>query len=134
MWVLLERPDLSYVVRDLARRVQKPTECDAGRLKRVLRYVKGTMKMEMCLSLDDSYPTEVLGHVDASRASSIDRRSTSGGAIWLQGCFLTHWSKTQPTIAQSTCEAELAALNTGAVEMKLVQTFYFEIGLDVTLR
>eukprot|EP00972_Heterocapsa_arctica_P032451 4780787-Heterocapsa_arctica.AAC.1 len=107
------------MVRDLARRVQGPTEHDAGMLKRLLRYVRGTMNMELCQRIDNSNPTEVLGHVDASWASSIDRRSTSGGAIWLQGCLLTHWSRTQPTIAQSTCEAELAALNTGAVEMKL---------------
>eukprot|EP00972_Heterocapsa_arctica_P059279 8742886-Heterocapsa_arctica.AAC.1 len=90
--------------------------------------------MELCLRIDDSNPTEVLGHVDASWASSIDRRNTSGGAIWLQGCLLMHWVRTQPTIAQSTCEAELAALNAGALEMKLAQTQCFEIGVDVTLR
>eukprot|EP00972_Heterocapsa_arctica_P057849 8534324-Heterocapsa_arctica.AAC.1 len=90
--------------------------------------------MELCLSLDDSDPAQVLGHVDASWASTIDRRSTSGGAVWLQGFLLTHWSRTQPTITQSTCEAELAALNTCAVEMKLIQTLCFEIGVDVTLR
>eukprot|EP00972_Heterocapsa_arctica_P057199 8440270-Heterocapsa_arctica.AAC.1 len=71
-----------------------------------------------------------MGHVDASWASGVDRRSVSGGAIWLHGFLLQHWSRTQATIAQSTCEAELAALNTGAMEMKLVQTLCFEIGVD----
>eukprot|EP00972_Heterocapsa_arctica_P057848 8534192-Heterocapsa_arctica.AAC.1 len=88
--------------------------------------------MEMCLSPDDSDPAQVLGHVDASWASTIDRCSATGGAVWLQGFVLTHWPITQLTIAHSTCEAELAALNTGAVEMKLIETFCF--GVDVTLR
>eukprot|EP00972_Heterocapsa_arctica_P013307 1954881-Heterocapsa_arctica.AAC.1 len=60
-----------------------------------------------------------MGHVGASWASGIDRRSVSGGAISLQGSLLQHWGRTQATIVQSTCEAELAALNTGAIEMKL---------------
>eukprot|EP00972_Heterocapsa_arctica_P111881 16428649-Heterocapsa_arctica.AAC.1 len=46
MWVLAERPDLSFMVRDLAGRVQGPTEHDAGRLKRLLRDVRGTTEME----------------------------------------------------------------------------------------
>eukprot|EP00972_Heterocapsa_arctica_P063599 9385681-Heterocapsa_arctica.AAC.1 len=75
MWLLPERPDISFIVRDLARRVCTPTEHDAGRLKRVLRYIKGTQNLELCLSIDDSSPSEVMSHVDASWASGIDRRS-----------------------------------------------------------
>eukprot|EP00972_Heterocapsa_arctica_P011481 1683367-Heterocapsa_arctica.AAC.1 len=46
MWVLPEHPDISFMVRDLARRVQGPTEYDAGRLKRLLRDVRGTTNMD----------------------------------------------------------------------------------------
>eukprot|EP00972_Heterocapsa_arctica_P023281 3430287-Heterocapsa_arctica.AAC.1 len=35
------------------------------------------------------------------------RKSTSGGTVWMRGFLLGHWCRTQPTIALSTCEAEL---------------------------
>eukprot|EP00972_Heterocapsa_arctica_P040227 5926792-Heterocapsa_arctica.AAC.1 len=92
MWVLPERPDLSFIVRELARKVISPTEHDQGRLKRVLRYIKGTQDLELYLSIDDSSSSEVISHVDASWASGLDRRSVSGGAIWSQGFLLQHWS------------------------------------------
>eukprot|EP00972_Heterocapsa_arctica_P045124 6662661-Heterocapsa_arctica.AAC.1 len=52
--------------------------------------------------------------VDASWANSEDRKSTSGGVLRLQGFLLATWSRTQNVIAQSSCEAELLALNAGA--------------------
>ena len=135
MWVLPERPDLAFGVRELSRHVQHPTQDNAGALKRVLRYIRGTQTMEMQLHIDpEENATEVVCHVDASWASTADRRSTSGGAIWVQGFLVCCWSRTQPTIAQSTCEAELTALNMGATEGKLVQTLLGEIGITASLR
>eukprot|EP00972_Heterocapsa_arctica_P007657 1116164-Heterocapsa_arctica.AAC.1 len=63
--------------------------------KRVLSYLQGTMNSE-------------------------DRKSTSGGVLRLQGLLLHTWSETQSVVAQSSCEAELLALNMGAVEGKLM--------------
>eukprot|EP00972_Heterocapsa_arctica_P052769 7767394-Heterocapsa_arctica.AAC.1 len=57
--------------------------------------------------------------VDASWANAADRKSTSGGVLRLQGFLLSTWSRKQSVIAQSSCEAELLALNAGAVEGKL---------------
>eukprot|EP00972_Heterocapsa_arctica_P009137 1344966-Heterocapsa_arctica.AAC.1 len=63
--------------------------------------------------------------VDASWTSgAADRRSTSGGVVAYDGFHLLHWSRTQPTIAQSRCEAELIAANTGACEGRLVQNVF----------
>ena len=39
------------------------------------------------------------------------KRSTSGGGILFNGVLVPNWSKTQPTIAQSTCEAEYVSAN-----------------------
>ena len=101
----------------------------------MLRYICGTQTMEMQLRIDpEESATEVVCHVDAPWASTADRRSTSGGAIWVQGFLVCCWSRTQPTIAPSTCEAELAALNTGATEGKLMQTLLGEIGVTASLR
>ena len=51
----------------------------------------------------------------------------------LEGFELYHWARTQPVIAQSSCEAELLALNTGASEGRLVQSIMMELGMPVQL-
>eukprot|EP00972_Heterocapsa_arctica_P100860 14867418-Heterocapsa_arctica.AAC.1 len=71
--------------------------------------------------------------VDASWANSEDRKSTSGGVLRLQGLLLATWSRTQNVIAQSSCEAELLALNTGAVVGKLAVSILKELKRQPTL-
>ena len=96
MWVAPERPDLAFAVKELARHVQGPTEQHWGVMKRLLRYVKGTMNAELELKLTEALETEVCAKVDASWASGQDCRSTSGGTLWLGGWLISHWSRTQP--------------------------------------
>eukprot|EP00972_Heterocapsa_arctica_P114157 16441046-Heterocapsa_arctica.AAC.1 len=38
------RPDLSYVVKELARKLAAPTIDDWKRMRRLLRYLRGTTK------------------------------------------------------------------------------------------
>ena len=134
MWIVPERPDLAFAVKEMARRVQNPTEQDFGVLKRLLRYVRGTSKMQLCLTLNEQQKNEIVAIVDASWASGRDHRSTSGGTLWLDGYLLGQWSRTQPVVAQSTCEAELLALNTGAAEAKLIQSVLAEMNVDTTIK
>ena len=51
----------------------------------------------------------------------------------LEGFELYHWARTQPVIAQSSCEAALLALNTGASEGRLVQSIMMELDMPVQL-
>eukprot|EP00972_Heterocapsa_arctica_P024115 3553185-Heterocapsa_arctica.AAC.1 len=77
--------------------------------------------MVLHLVIDKKVATEQIEvMVDASWANSADRKSTTGGVLRLQGLVLATWSRTQSVIAQSSCEAELLALNAGAIEGKLV--------------
>eukprot|EP00972_Heterocapsa_arctica_P085712 12630191-Heterocapsa_arctica.AAC.1 len=49
----------------------------------------------------------------------------------INGFPILHYSRTQAVITQSTCEAELLALNEGAKEGKLLQHIFQEYGIDV---
>eukprot|EP00972_Heterocapsa_arctica_P042884 6322409-Heterocapsa_arctica.AAC.1 len=49
MWVLQERPDLSFAVNELSRAVQRPMGRHWGTLKRLLHYLRGTKTMELGL-------------------------------------------------------------------------------------
>ena len=132
MWVAPKRPDLSFSVKEMARRVQAPTEGDWGTLKRILRYIRGTTTAELHLKLSaDVNDDEVLAVTDASWASLADRRSTSRGMLWLGGMLIALWSRTQPVVTQSSCEAELIALSSGATGAKLIQSLLHPV---LTLR
>ena len=55
------------------------------------------------------------------------RRSTSGGMIYFEGQVLTFWSRTQTTIALSSCEAELYAINMTTIEALNVKSTIEEL-------
>jgi hypothetical protein len=48
--------------------------------------------------------------------------------------MVAQWSRTQPIIAMSSCEAELLALNEGAREAKLVQGLLGELHVKLPVR
>ena len=55
--------------------------------------------------------------VDANWADdAIDRKSTSGGVLYLYGRAIATWSRRQSGVALSLGESELYALGSGAVE------------------
>ena len=58
----------------------------------------------------------------------------SGGVLQYQGITLATWSRTQPTIAHSSCEAELVALHMGIQEAKFARSVLADMGEQVTIR
>jgi DNA-directed RNA polymerase subunit M/transcription elongation factor TFIIS len=103
-------------------------------MKRVLRYIRGTASLVFCLEHDENANEEIVATTDSSWASDEKARSTSGGVVRVQGWVIQHWSRTQPTVAQSSCEAELLALNGGATEAKFAQSVLSEMGKSYVIK
>ena len=61
------------------------------------------------------------------------RRSTSGGVATYGGHWIGHWSRTQPTIALSSGEAELNASNVGGSEGIGLKNIVKDLGETVEL-
>eukprot|EP00972_Heterocapsa_arctica_P067172 9912869-Heterocapsa_arctica.AAC.1 len=86
-------------------------------MRHLLKYVKGTQEMVLELRGSDcNGDDELVVLADANWAEGPTRRSTSGGVILFLGVVLLTYSRTQPVIALSTCEAELLAIATAASE------------------
>jgi len=99
MWMMNERGDLAFPVKELARTVQAPTVGDMLRLRRAVKYLITTQGYVQVLTWDAQQPEGVLRvHVDARWASFPDRRSTSGGVMRLEAFELYHWARMQPVI------------------------------------
>ncbi|GJV47729.1 retrovirus-related pol polyprotein from transposon TNT 1-94 [Tanacetum coccineum] len=110
MYLSASRPDIVFVVCMCARYQAKPTEMHLTAIKRIFRYLKGTIHMGLWYPKDSGF--ELKAFADADYAGCHDtRRSTSGSAQFL-GHRLVSWSsKKQKSTAISTTEAEYIALS-----------------------
>ncbi|GJU21448.1 retrovirus-related pol polyprotein from transposon TNT 1-94 [Tanacetum coccineum] len=82
MYLTSSRPDLIYAVCLCARYQAKPTEKHLNAVKRIFRYLKGTINMGLWYSKDTSM--SMTAYADADHAGCQDtRRSTSGSAQFL---------------------------------------------------
>ena len=105
--MLCTRPDVSYSVGLLSRFLSSPTDAHWSSAKRLLRYLHGTLHMQ--LSFRHANHCNIVGYCDADWASSSDRKSTSGYVIYVGGNLVSWKSKRQSTVALSSTEAEIVA-------------------------
>jgi len=126
-WLLPVRPEISFRVKEAARHLSQPTATWMRRVKHVLRYFRGSTGAVLQLRRDLGQNFDLQVWSDASWGGE-SGRSTSGGLITLQGFVISTWSKTQPSISLSSCEAELLALSTAASEGLQVQAMINEVG------
>ena len=109
-YMALDRADLAYASKEAARGMSKPTVGDVIRLKRILRYLKGSPKVVNKFEWQNP-PKKIVGLSDSDWAGCTKtRKSTSGGFLMLGKHMITHWSSTQSVVALSSAEAELNAL------------------------
>ena len=125
------RPDITYAVSNLARFSSKPTKAHWTALKRVFRYLKGTMDSGILYSKKDS--NDCVGFSDADWAGDVnDRKSTSGYVFQINGGAVTWRSKKQGCVALSTAEAEYVALSSAAQEAVWLRQLMSELGSPPT--
>jgi len=127
-YLTLTRLDLSFAVNKVCQFLHSPTTAHWSAVKRILRYVKGTLTMG--LKIRKSNSTLVSAFSDADWAGCVDdRRSTGGFAVFL-GPNLISWSaRKQPTVSRSSTEAEYKALANATAEMMWIQRLLTELGI-----
>ena len=104
------------------------------KLKRLLRYVKGTEDMPTVFGMRDSNDRReqlvkrLEVYTDSDCASDqVTRKSTSGSVIMAEGMRLHAHSRGQASVALSSCEAEVAS--EGIKEALLLQEVSMFAGL-----
>ena len=105
------RPDLTYSVGKLARKMANPSLGDWMRVKRVMRYIKGTINLGLFYDCKENILNVCYSDSDWGGDKKTSK-STSGGLILpITNCSPTEWfSKLQRTITLSTAIAELNAV------------------------
>nr|GEW31250.1 ribonuclease H-like domain-containing protein [Tanacetum cinerariifolium] len=95
----------SYAVQQVCLHMHDLREPHLSALKRILRYVQGTLNYG--LQLFSSSTTYLVAYSDADWAGCpTTRRSTFGYYVFLSNNLLSWSSKRQPTLSRSSAEAE----------------------------
>nr|GFC47441.1 copia protein [Tanacetum cinerariifolium] len=110
MYLIANKPDLVFVVCMCARYQAKPTKNDLEALKRVFRYLKGTINWGLWYLKDTAMALTVYADADHAGCQDI-RRSTFGSAQFLGDKLVSWSSKKQKSTAISTTEAEYIAMS-----------------------
>ena len=112
-----DRPDGTYSSKELCREFACPNDLSLQNLKRLGRYYVGRPRLVYQYPFSTK-PTDARDvYVDTDFAGCTQtRRSTSGGCALVKGYLVKHWSKTQPTIALSSGEAELVGIGQGMAQ------------------
>ncbi|GJX78150.1 retrovirus-related pol polyprotein from transposon TNT 1-94 [Tanacetum coccineum] len=110
MYLPSSRPDLIYAVCLCARYQAKLTEKHLNAVKRIFRYLKGTINMGLWYSKDTGM--SLTAYADADHAECQDtRRSTSESAQFLGDKLVSWSSKKQKSTAISSIETKYIALS-----------------------
>jgi len=114
-YLTFTRPDIAYAVQQVCLHMHDPREPHLLALKRILRYIKGTLHLGLLLR-PSSTPDFVV-YTDADWAGCPDtRKSTSGYAVFLGDNLISWSSKCQNTVSRSSAEAEYRAVANGVSE------------------
>nr|AAG60200.1 putative gag-pol polyprotein [Oryza sativa Japonica Group] len=110
------RPDLAFSVGYVSRFMQRPTTEHQQAVKRIIRYVAGTLDHGLY------YPrcpgkAHFVGYSDSDHAGDIDTsKSTSGILFFLGECLVSWQSIKQQVVALSSCEAEYMAASAASTQ------------------
>ncbi|XP_062075335.1 uncharacterized protein LOC133779378 [Humulus lupulus] len=108
LYLTASRPDICFSVGLCARYQSNPTGSHFTAVKRIMKYVAGTLELGLWYTCDTNM--SLVGYSDSDWAGSLDdRKSTSGGCFYLGNNLVSWLSKKQNSISLSTTEAEYIA-------------------------
>eukprot|EP00253_Pinus_taeda_P016166 PITA_16166 len=89
LYVTASRPDVMWVVGLVARLQEAPKESHILAIKRILRYLKGTM--EYGLWYPKGTDLFIQAYTDVDCVASVDDHKITSGATFYLGCCLVSW-------------------------------------------
>lgn len=114
--MLCTRPDFSVSISILSRYQACASKGLWQALKRVLRYIKGTLDYSLAFNCKN-FKHYIEGYADSDWAGDgVDRKSTSGYVFKVLGCTISWSSKKQLSVALSSTESEYVALSSACSE------------------
>jgi histone deacetylase 1/2 len=128
-YATITRPEISFAVNKVCQFMSNPLESHWTAVKRILRYLKGTLHLGLkIIPTNIHHPLSLKAFCDADWASDPDdRRSTSGAALYFGPNLISWWSRKQQVVARSSTEAEYRSLAQATADVLWLQTLLKEL-------
>ncbi|XP_019173231.1 PREDICTED: uncharacterized protein LOC109168701 [Ipomoea nil] len=129
LYLTASRPDIMVSVGMCARYQADPKESHLKAVKRIIKYVKGTINYGIWYSSDTNL--NLAGYSDADWAGNADdRKSTSGGCFFIGKNLVAWLSKKQNSISLSTAEAEYIAAGSCCTQLLWMRQMLIDYGIE----
>jgi hypothetical protein len=124
------RPDITYAVNVLSKYIACHDKTHSLAAKGIMRYLSATKDMGITFSRSDPELFMLKAYTDSDWAADKDtRRSVTGYVFFLGGSPISWKSKSQPTVALSSTEAEYMALASTTQEMLYLKALCLQFGI-----
>ncbi|XP_042494989.1 uncharacterized mitochondrial protein AtMg00810-like [Macadamia integrifolia] len=128
-YLTMTRPNLSYVVNSVCQYMHAPTVAHFGMVKRILRYVCGTLDVGLRILRDSSL--DLFAFSDSNWVGCpVTRRSTMNFCTFLGANCISWSAKKQPTVARSSTEAEYQAMASTTAELTWLSFLLHDLGVS----
>ncbi|GJS29031.1 retrovirus-related pol polyprotein from transposon TNT 1-94 [Tanacetum coccineum] len=128
LYLTASRPDLQFAICMCARYQAQPTEKHLHAVKRIFRYLKGTVNQGLWYPKDSSIA--LTAFADADHAGCQDTRRSTSGSMQFLGDRLVSWSsKRQKSAAISSTEAEYIAMSGCCAQILWMRSQLTDYGL-----
>lgn len=123
------RPDISFAVGYVSRHLENPAGAHVNAVKRILKYIKGTMNMGICF--EGGGDLFFCGYSDADYAGDIETRRSTSGSVFMLGNGIISWcSERQKSVSLSTTESEYIAASNAVKELVWLNLLLSELLVD----
>nr|GEX73609.1 retrovirus-related Pol polyprotein from transposon TNT 1-94 [Tanacetum cinerariifolium] len=127
MYVTLSRPDIMFAACMCARYQANPNEHHVSAVKRIFRYLKGTINLGLWYLKDSGF--DLTAYLDADHAGChLDRKSTSGSVQFLGDKLVCWSSKKQNCMSISIVESEYVAVSGCCAQVLWMRTQLTDYG------
>ncbi|GJS99465.1 retrovirus-related pol polyprotein from transposon TNT 1-94 [Tanacetum coccineum] len=110
MYLTSCRPDIMFATCMCARYKANPNEHHVSAVKRIFRYLKGTINLGLWYSKDSGF--DLTAYLDADHAGChLDRKGTSGSVQFLGDKLVCWSSKKQNCVSISTAESKYVVVS-----------------------
>nr|GFC78448.1 uncharacterized mitochondrial protein AtMg00810-like [Tanacetum cinerariifolium] len=124
------RPDLQFAICMCARYQAQPTEKHIHAIKRIFRYLRGTVNRGLWYSKDSSISVVLTAFADADHAGCQDTRCSTSGSLQFLGERLISWSSKRYHFIKEQVENEMIELYFVNTEYQLADLFTKALGRD----
>ncbi|RVW92226.1 Retrovirus-related Pol polyprotein from transposon RE1 [Vitis vinifera] len=129
-YLSLTRPDIAYTVNKLSQFMHQPTSDHWNAVKRLLRYLCGTLDHSITLCRTSPLALHAFSNSDWA-GNKDDFTSTSAYIIYLGHNPISWSSKKQRTVARSSTEAEYRSVASIAAEIRWICSLLTKLGVTL---